>query len=99
MFRGMSEPSASDDLQQELQKLLAKSRKMHVQSRELAAEIERVAKLIAESTGGTQGRQDLVMGSLVGDIPPIPQEPDELRTAPAATPLPAEEERRPAPLE
>jgi hypothetical protein len=60
------ESSPSDDLQNDLQKLLAKSRKLRAQADELDVEIERVSKLIQKSRGDEAN--ELVMGSLLGDV-------------------------------
>jgi hypothetical protein len=60
----MPEPTLSDDLQDELAKLLARSRKLRRETDELEGELQRVASLIAEDA--LRSRAKLVMGSLDG---------------------------------
>jgi hypothetical protein len=61
------EEDPSDDLSNELAKLLSKSRRLRAKSSELEAEIARVTQLIKETH---QERNTMSLGSLAGDILP-----------------------------
>jgi hypothetical protein len=65
----MPDSTPSDDLQNELANLLARSRKLRCESDALEAEVQRVAGLIAEDA--LRSRDKMVMGSMDGGPAPL----------------------------